>query len=234
MRKRHIPTGLPRHDPRHYRFPIPNAVWEYQLKPIEFVLLSYLCYRHTCGNAMLTPELIARGVHKSVGTVKKYLPALIDAQLITAQLSINAVFLSANDQNFFTLPNEIFLLKLPPSAFMVYAYLLLIEDRRTHTCHPSYNTIAAATGMSRNTVIKSVGILLDKHLIAMECTSYFDGHGLKWNGNNLYTILPTLCSVDEFYQQQFRQLELPAKSKRPRQRKSGLDGCRTAEKATTL
>lgn len=70
MRKRHIPTDWPRRDPRHYRFPIPNAVWEYQLKPIEFVLLSYLCYQHTYGKAMLTPELIARGVHKSVGTVK--------------------------------------------------------------------------------------------------------------------------------------------------------------------
>ena len=230
MRKRHIPIGWPRRNPRHYRFPIPNAVWEYQLKPIEFVLLSYLCYHHACGKGALTPEMIARSIHKSVSTVKKYLPSLIDAQLITAQRSINAVFLSANDQNFFTLPNEIFLLKFPPSAFMVYAYLLLIEDRRTHTCHPSYNTIAAATGMSRNTVIKSICVLLDKYLITMERTSYFDGHGLKWNGNNLYTILPTLCSVDEFYQQQFRQLELPAKSKRPRQRKSGSDRCWTVEK----
>lgn len=193
---------------RHYRFPIPNTVWEYQLKPIEFVLLSYLCYQHTCGKAALTPEMIAKGVHKSVGTVKKYLLALIDAQLITAQRSINAAFLPANDQNFFTLPNEIFLLNLSPSAFMVYAYLLLIEDRRTHTCHPSYNTIAAVTGMVRNTVIKSISVLLDKHLIAMERTSYFNGDGLKWNGNNLYTLLPVKQAMNLFYQQQFRQLEL--------------------------
>lgn len=234
MRKRHIPTGWPRHDPRHYRFPIPNSVWEYQLKPIEFVLLSYLCYHHTCGKAVLTPAMIAKGIHKSVGTVKKYLPALIDAQLITAQGSLNAVFLSANDQNFFTLPNEIFLLKLPPSAFMVYAYLLLIEDRRTHTCHPSYSTIADKASMTKNTVIKSVGVLLDKHLIAMERTSYFDGHGLKWNGNNLYTILPTQCAMDVFYQQQLHPLELSAKSRRPRQRKSGSDRYWTAEKTTTL
>ena len=218
MRKRHIPTGWPRHDPRHYRFPIPNSVWEYQLKPIEFVLLSYLCYHHTCGKAVLTPAMIAKGIHKSVGTVKKYLPALIDAQLITAQGSLNAVFLSANDQNFFTLPNEIFLLKLPPSAFMVYAYLLLIEDRRTHTCHPSYSTIADKASMTKNTVIKSVGVLLDKHLIAMERTSYFDGHGLKWNGNNLYTILPTQCAMDTFHQQQLDQLELETERRRVRKR----------------
>ena len=210
MRKRHIPTGWPRHDPRHYRFPIPNSVWEYQLKPIEFVLLSYLCYHHTCGKAVLTPAMIAKGIHKSVGTVKKYLPALIDAQLITAQGSLNAVFLSANDQNFFTLPNEIFLLKLPPSAFMVYAYLLLIEDRQTHTCHPSYNTIATATGLSKNTVLKSIGVLLEKGLITVEATSYFDQRGMKWNGNNLYTILPVRVAVDAFHQRQLCQLELNA------------------------
>ena len=221
MRKRHIPTGWPRRDPRHYRFPIPNAVWEYQLKPIEFVLLSYLCYCHTCSKVVLTPAIIAKDIHKSVGTVKKYLPALIDAQLITAQRSINATFLSVNDQNFFTLPNEIFLLELPPSAFKVYAYLLLIEDRRTHTCHPSYNTIAAVTGMVRNTVIKSISVLLDKHLIAMERTSYFDGHGPKWNGNNLYTILPTRCAVDVFYQQQLHWSKFTAKLMRPHQRKAG-------------
>lgn len=223
MRKRHIPTDWPQRDPRHYRFPIPNAVWEYQLKPIEFVLLSYLCYCHTCSKVVLTPVMIAKGIHKSVGTVKKYLPALIDAQLITAQRSINAVFLSANDQNFFTLPNEIFLLKLPPSAFMVYAYLLLIEDRRTHTCHPSYSTIVAATGISRNTVIKSIRVLLDKHLIAMECTSYFDGHGLKWNGNNLYTILPAQRAVDKFHQQQLDQLELATARQRVRKRQEKYD-----------
>lgn len=216
MKKRHIPSSWPRRDPRHYRFPIPNAVWEYQLKPIELVLLSYLCYSHTCGKAVLTPEMIAKGVHISVSTVKKYLPALIDTQLITAQGSINAVFLSAYNQNFFTLPNEIFLLKLPPSAFMVYAYLLLIEDRRTHTCHPSYNTIAAATCMSRNTVIKSICVLLDQGLIAAEHSHYLDQHGLKWNGNNLYTILPMQRAVEAFHQQQLSYLELEARRRKLR------------------
>lgn len=217
MRKRHTPTGWPQSDPCRYRFPIPNAVWEYQLKPIEFVILSYLCHRHTCGKAVLTPELIAKDIHKSVGTVEKYLSALISAGLVTKQCALATDGLSANDKNFFTLPVEIFLLKLPPSAFMVYAYLLLIEDRRTHTCHPSYNTIADKTGMTRNTVIKSVGVLLDKHLIAVERTSYLDGRGMKWNGNNLYTILPTQCAVGAFYQQQLHQLELTARFRCSRQ-----------------
>ena len=73
---------------------------------------------------------------------------------------------------------------------MVYAYLLLIEDRQAHTCHPSYNTIAVKTGLSKNTAIKSISILLDKGLIAAEHSQYFDAHGMKWNGNNLYTVQP--------------------------------------------
>ncbi len=221
MKKHRIPTGWPRRDPCRYRFPIPNAVWNHQLKPIEFVILSYLCYRHTCSKSVLTPALIAKGIHKSVGTVKKYLSALISAGLVTKQYTLAADAFSANNKNFFTLSVEIFLLKLPSSAFMVYAYLLLIEDRRTHTCHPSYNTIADKTGMTRNTVIKSVGVLLDKHLIAVERTSYLDDRGLKWNGNNLYTILSTQCAVGAFYQQQLHQLELTAKFRCSRQRNCG-------------
>ena len=116
--------------------------------------------------------------------------------------------------NFFTLPNEVFLLRLPPSAFMVYAYLLLIEDRRTHTCHPSYNTIAAATRMSKNTVIKSIGSLLEMELITVESSSYFDKHGLKWKGNNLYTILPVRAAVDTLHHRQLCQLELDVERRR--------------------
>ena len=101
---------------------------------------------------------------------------------------------------------------------MVYAYLLLIEDRRTHTCHPSYNTIAAVTGLAKNTAMKSISTLLEMGLIAVEPSSYFDKRGMKWTGNNLYTILPTQRAVDTFHQQQLYQLELDAERRRVRKR----------------
>ena len=217
MRKHRIPIGWPRRDPRHSRFPIPNAVWEYQLKPIAFVILSYLCC-HTSHGGADAPSLavIAKGIHKSEGTVRKYLSALADTGLVTEQCSLAADFLSAESGKFFTLPNEIFLLNLPPSAFMVYSYLLLIEDRRTHTCHPSYSTIAAAIGISRNTVIKSISVLLEKHLVTMEHSQYLDRRRMKWNGNNLYTILPTQRAVDAFHQRQLCLLELEAQRRKLR------------------
>ncbi len=182
----------------------------HKLKPIEFVILSYLCYRRSRGHdgETVTAEAVAHAVHMTVTTVEKYLASLVNRELVTNDYSLALGCQRTDSKKFFTLPNEIFLLSLPPSAFMVYAYLLLIEDRRTHTCHPSYNTIAADTGMSKNTAMKSIGVLLDKELIAMEHSRYYDRCGMKWKGNNLYTILPTRRAIDEFHQRQLDQLEL--------------------------
>ena len=191
---------------------------EYKLKPIEFVLLSYLCSQHSHGGTNLSQETIAKSIYVTVGTVKKYLSSLVSRGLITDGWSLAPAFQNTDDRKFFTLPNEIFLLNLPPSAFMVYAYLLLIEDRRTHTCHPSYNTIAAETGVTKNTAMKSIGTLLDAGLIDMEHSYYFDKCGMKWKGNNLYTILPAQIAADQFHQRQLHQLELDAERRRVRKR----------------
>ena len=163
--------------------------------------------------------MAAKGIHMTVVTVKKYLARLVGKKLITdEEWSLALAFQRTGDRKFFTLPNEIFLLSLPPSAFMVYAYLLLIEDRRTHTCHPSYNTITTMTGLAKNTTMKSISTLLEMDLIAVEPSSYFDKRGMKWTGNNLYTILPTQRAVDTFHQQQLDQLKLEATRRRVYQR----------------
>ena len=209
MRRRAMPISWLRRDPRHHRFVLPNAVWEYKLKPVEFVIFSYLCYRGS--DSTPTPEMIATGVYMTAVTVKKYLNSLATKSLVSKD---GTPVLKREDVKFFTLPNELFLLRLPPSAFLVYAYLLLIEDRGTHTCHPSYNTIAAATGLAKNTAMKSINTLLETGLITVESSSYFDKHGMKWKGNNLYTILPVGVAMDVFYQKQLQQLELDAERRR--------------------
>ena len=218
MRQHTTLISWPRRDPRHYRFAIPNAVWEYHLRPAEFVIFSYLCYHRS--TSKLTLEEITAGVHVTTNTVKKYLDSLIAKKLIGED---GTPALKSKDKKFFTLPNEVFLLRLPPSAFMVYAYLLLIEDRRTHTCHPSYNTIATATNLVKNTAMKSVSTLLEMGLIAVEPSSYFDKRGMKWKGNNLYTILPVRAAVDTFHQRQLRQLELDVERRRVIRRQQEYD-----------
>lgn len=218
MRRRAMPISWPRRDPRHYRFAMPNSVWEYKLKPIEFLIFSYLCYRPS--TSTLTPDVISAGIHMTADTVRKHLAALVRKGIVSED---GTPALKCEDVKFFTLPNEVFLLRLPPSAFMVYAYLLLIEDRRTHTCHPSYNTIAAATGLAKNTAIKSVNTLLETGLITVESSSYFDKHGMKWKGNNLYTILPVRPAVDTFHQRQLQRLELEVRRRRTLQRQKEYD-----------
>ena len=73
MRRHRVPVGWPKLDPRHYRFPLPNAVWEYDLKPTEFVILSYLCccHCHHHNAEKISAEAVAKAVHMTTGTVKK-------------------------------------------------------------------------------------------------------------------------------------------------------------------
>jgi len=217
MRKNGVLIGMPTRDSKRYRFAIPNEIWDHKFKPIAFEIFSYLCYCHSNQSAaMISLDDIARAVHVTAGTVKKYLSALIKKGLVSADWSPTSNLQCNRGKKFFTPPNEIFLLQLSPSAFMVYAFLLLIEDRKTHTCHPSYNTIANETGMSKNTALKSISILLETGLITVAPSNYFDKHGKKWKGNNLYTILPIRLAVDIFHQRQLYRLDLAAEQLRIR------------------
>jgi len=177
---------------------------------VEFVLLSYLYYRqtHSREKTAVSAKAAVDSLRLIAATVEKYLAALISKGLVTED---GALAFKCKAGKFFTLPNEFFLLNLPPSAFTVYAYLLLIEDRRTHTCHPSYNTIATETGLSKNTALKSVSVLLEMGLITVELSRYFDKHGMKWKGNNLYTILPISAAVEDYHQRNVIKLSKNSK-----------------------
>jgi len=185
---------------------VPNEVWEYKLRPAEFVILSYLCYRqtHSREGKASGAQAVADSLYLTVTTAEKHLAELTSKGLVTED---GALAFKCEAGKFFTLPNEVFLLSLPPSPFLVYAYLLYCEDRRTHQCHPSYRTIAVATGLSLNTAVKSVGILADKELIIVERSCWFNEQGMKRNGNNVYTILPTRAAVEDAHQRQMRELE---------------------------
>ena len=48
--------------------------------------------------------------------------------------------------NFFSLPNEVFLLGLSAGELAVYSYLKRCEGRKTHQCWPSIGRISQHTG----------------------------------------------------------------------------------------
>ena len=114
-------------------------------------------------------------------------------------------------QNYFPLPNEIYILGLTAGEIAVYGYLLYCENRKTYQCYPSYKTIGRAISMSKNTVSKYVRILEDKGFIWTEQTSIITKDGIKRNGNLLYTIRPIQEVLDRFYATQFAQMELEQK-----------------------
>ena len=142
------------------------------------------------------------------GMVKACVKSLINHKLLTVDLV--PILPNIKGGKFFIVPDEVFYLELGHGAITVYAYLLCYEDRCTHPCHLSYNTIFSTAGLAVNTVMKHISALADKQLIAVERTSYIDDKGMKWNDNNLYTILPIQPVVDTFYQQQLDRLESTA------------------------
>ena len=109
--------------------------------------------------------------------------------------------------NYFTMPNEVFQLGLSAGELAVYSYLRRCEDRRTHQCWPSYRTIGSAVGMNENTVRKYVLALEERGLIVTEPTDVRLKSGRRRNGNLKYT-LPSIQEVlRDYYARQRSTLE---------------------------
>ena len=117
-------------------------------------------------------------------------------------------------KNYFPLPNCIYQLGLSAGAIAVYGYLFYIENRETYQCHASYATIGNAVGMSRNTVRKYVQELEHRGLIFTERTTIVTQDGRIQNGSLLYTILPIQLVIEQFYQEQFRTVDLAREQQR--------------------
>lgn len=197
---------LCQHDPKRRRFSLPNDIWKRGLKPQGFSILAYLCYLHTHCKSFIVPgaDEIASQLRMSRDMAAEQIAELNRRGLLDQHMA--PVFKNTS-KNFFSLPNELFFLNIGHGAITVYAYLLYCEDRRTHQCHPSYRTISAAVHLAMSTVIKHIAKLVDKQFITIQNTSYIDGRGMKWNGNNQYTILPIQAAMDHCYQQKMIRLE---------------------------
>ena len=116
--------------------------------------------------------------------------------------------------NYFSLPNEIFLLGLSSGELAVYSFLKRCENRKTHQCWPSYKAIGQAVRMSENTVRKYTLCLEERGLISTEPTEITTRAGQKRNGNLLYTLRPIQEVIDEHYDRQLEQMEISAARQR--------------------
>ena len=116
--------------------------------------------------------------------------------------------------NFFSLPNEVFLLGLSAGELAVYSFLTRCENRKTHQCWPSIRTIGKAVRMSENTVRKYIRQLEERGLIVTEPTEVITKTGEKRNGNLLFTLRPIQEVIDQYYDRQLEELELATERQR--------------------
>ena len=115
--------------------------------------------------------------------------------------------------NFFSLPNEIFLLGLSPGELAVYCYLRRCENQKTHQCWPSIGRISQHTGMSANTIAKYIRQLEEKQLINVEPTKVCTKSGEVRNGTLQFTIRPIQEAVNYHLERQLAGLP-PRKSRK--------------------
>ena len=116
--------------------------------------------------------------------------------------------------NFFSLPNEVFLLGLSAGELSVYSFLKRCENRKTHQCWPRIKTIGQAVRMSENTVRKYIRQLEERGLITTEPTEVIIKHSGRRNGNLLFTLRPIHEVIDQHYANQLEELELAAERQR--------------------
>ena len=116
--------------------------------------------------------------------------------------------------NYFSLPNEIFLLGLSSGELAVYSFLKRCENRKTHQCWPSIKTIGEAVGMSENTVRKYIRQLEERGLITTEPTEVITKSSGRRNGNLLFTLRPIGEVIDQHYDRQLAELELATERQR--------------------
>ena len=116
--------------------------------------------------------------------------------------------------NFFSLPNEVFLLGLSAGELAVYSFLKRCENRKTHQCWPSIRTIGEAVGMSENTVRKYIRQLEERGLITTEPTEVITKSSGRRNGNLLFTLRPIGEVIDDHYASQLEELDLAAERQR--------------------
>ena len=123
---------------------------------------------------------------------------------------------------YFPLPNEIFSLGLNAPEIAVLAYLMYREDRRTFTCHPSYQTIGRALKLSKNTVAKYVRSLEEKRLIRTQYTTFMKD-GKCVNGNLEYRILPVREAAALHMDRQMRKLQAEAQVRKNKKKLEQYD-----------
>lgn len=110
------------------------------------------------------------------------------------------------DGHYFLMPNSVFDLELSAKAIAVYAYLMRLENRKTHLCWAKQETIGSAVGIkSPKTVRDALAELERKELIYRESNPK-KHDGQMQNGVQRFTIRPIDDAIQHRQWEQFEKL----------------------------
>ena len=105
---------------------------------------------------------------------------------------------SPAEGNYFMVPNSALQMDLSGGEILLYSCLLYYEDRKTHTCYPSFREIGERIGMSKNTIMKYLRSLERRGLVETEQTLVRTQSGEIHNGTLKYHITP-IAPIKEAY-----------------------------------
>lgn len=200
-------------------FHLPHEVFKLGLGYGPLLMYLYLIYRESLkhGADKMSCSVIGKAVGLCAKTVRAHLRTLADAGFIkvkkhgqTFSYSLCPIQSKVQEHHSTThwisrkqvwitgevfdavspVPVEVFQLGLKASELLVYIYLHYQKGVRSGQCWPSYATIGAAVGMSRKTVQKHIGALVNRGLIRVEETTIRRKDGRRRNGSLLYTVKP--------------------------------------------
>ena len=212
-------------------FAVPNRIYSCGLDTVAIVVYCYLLFNQygKWFPPLVDREKLATELKLSDAVIAKRIRLLVARNLVCLDEDYLYVVQKRENRpwnfwlkpkeeeikNHFLLPKEVFTLDLSAGEIAVYGYLLCCENRVTYQCYPGYQTIGDAVGMSRNTVMKYVKALVDKHLIYAEPTTVWGKDGLKRNGTLLYTIRPIYEAVEYHTEMQMEQMRMHSAAKPP-------------------
>lgn len=117
---------------------------------------------------------------------------------------------SPAESNYFMVPNSALQLDLSGGEILLYSCLLYYEDRKTHTCYPSFREIGERIGMSKNTIMKYLRSLERRGLVETEQTLVWTQSGEIHNGTLKYHITPIVPIKDAYDENELEKLRKEA------------------------
>ncbi len=176
-------------------FPMPNSLFKHGLgvKEISIFCLLTICAYRRKNPVCLSCTEIASALNISKSTVIRHMKTLKKLGLVPKNYKKRKLNQGESPwkdapRAFFLVPTELFGIGLCAEEIVLFCYLISWTTTRKYNGWPSYDEIAEALCMCKNTVMKYVSSLEHKGLISTRHTNVLSGTGELYNSRLSYTL----------------------------------------------